>query len=80
MPLFGCVQNSLATMSRRFSVLSTVSCVWLYALSTSSALTYHISYLEDEGKRAQITQVMDEAVAAYNATTQIDVDVDINVI
>ncbi len=49
----------------------------LAASGTASALTYHISYLEDEGRRAQITQVMDEAVAVYNSTTNFNVDVNV---
>lgn len=42
-----------------------------------NALTYHISYLEDESKRAQITQVMNEAVAVYNSTSNINVDINV---
>ncbi|WP_193213283.1 LamG-like jellyroll fold domain-containing protein [Luteolibacter marinus] len=51
--------------------------IWCSSHLAGNALTYHISYLEDEGKRAQITQVMDEAVAAYNATSNIDVDINV---
>ncbi len=68
-------------MFRPFSLLSNFAArsgfFWLAAFGTAHALTYHISYLEDESKRAQITQVMDEAVAVYNATTQIDVDINV---
>ncbi len=60
-----------------FGLCKSVAAVWLAACSTGYALTYHISYLEDEGKRAQITQVMDEAVAVYNATTNFNVDVNV---
>ncbi|MES2475565.1 MAG: LamG-like jellyroll fold domain-containing protein [Verrucomicrobiota bacterium] len=62
-------------MSHRLPASSAFALAWLAALGTASALTYHIGYLEDEGKRAQITQVMDEAVAVYNATSNIDVDI-----
>lgn len=51
--------------------------VWLAAGATGHALTYHISYLEDEGKRGQITAVMNEAVAVYNANTNIEVDINV---
>ncbi|MEO5916349.1 MAG: LamG-like jellyroll fold domain-containing protein [Luteolibacter sp.] len=50
---------------------------WLASVGVSHALTYHISYLEDEGKRAQITAVMNEAVAVYNATTNFNVDINV---
>lgn len=50
---------------------------WLAGLGLTDAMTYHISYLEDEGKRAQITQVMNEAVAVYNSTTNINVDINV---
>ncbi|MES2922292.1 MAG: LamG-like jellyroll fold domain-containing protein [Verrucomicrobiota bacterium] len=62
----------------RLCMIKLAAASWLAGLGLVNALTYHISYLEDEGKRAQITQVMNEAVAVYNATT--DINVDINVI
>ena len=64
--------------SRTAPFIKATTALWIASCLPGQALRYHISYLEDEGKRAQITQVMDEAVAAYNATT--DIDVDINVI
>ena len=50
---------------------------WLASSLSGLSLTYHISYLEDEGRRGQITAVMDEAVAVFNAHSNIDVDINV---
>lgn len=60
-----------------FSFFKIASIAWLAGIGLTEAMTYHISYLEDEGKRAQITQVMNEAVAVYNSTTNINVDINV---
>ena len=62
--------------ARAVLALVPLAVCWL-APSRAFALTYHISWLEDEGKRAQITAVMNEAVAIYNATTNFNVDVNV---
>ncbi len=58
------------------------ACAWFTFLATSSALTYHIGYIFDEannpGKRAQVAAVMDVAMAVYNSTTQINVDINVS--
>ncbi|MES2657415.1 MAG: LamG-like jellyroll fold domain-containing protein [Verrucomicrobiota bacterium] len=59
------------------TTLGMISAGWLAGFGIANALTYHISYLEDESKRAQITAVMNEAVAVYNATTNFNVDINV---
>lgn len=61
----------------RLYIIKLAAAWWLAGLGLVNALTYHISYLEDEGKRAQITAVMNEAVAVYNASTNFNVDINV---
>lgn len=56
-----------------FGIFKMAAAGCLASLGFANALTYHISYLQDEGKRAQITAGMNEAVAVYNATTNITI-------
>ncbi len=50
---------------------------WLASLCPANALSYYISYVQDESKRAAVVAAMDSAVAVYNATTNIDVNIQV---
>jgi hypothetical protein len=54
--------------------------LWLGSICPSHALTYHISYVynDDAAKRAQVEAAMNEAVAVYNAQTNINVDINVS--
>ncbi len=54
--------------------------LWLGSICPSDALTYHIGYVynNDAAKRAQVEAAMNEAVAVYNAQTNIGVDINVS--
>ncbi|MEO5914785.1 MAG: LamG-like jellyroll fold domain-containing protein [Luteolibacter sp.] len=60
--------------------LKIIPLLWLGSTCPSHALTYHISYVynDDAAKRAQVEAAMNEAVAVYNAQTNIDVDINVS--
>ncbi|GAA5128105.1 RICIN domain-containing protein [Luteolibacter yonseiensis] len=53
--------------------------LWLGSVAPSQALSYTIGYVfeDNAAKRAEITAVMNEAVAIYNAQTNIDVNINV---
>lgn len=64
---------------RAASFLKLVSAAWLCSLGISNALTYSIDYVfeDNAAKRAEVTNVMNEAVAIYNAQTNINVHISV---
>jgi Concanavalin A-like lectin/glucanases superfamily/Ricin-type beta-trefoil lectin domain-like/Bacterial TSP3 repeat len=54
--------------------------IWLAAAGLSDALTYSIGYVfeDNAAKRAEVAAVMNEAVAIYNAQTNIDVNINVS--
>ncbi len=61
------------------AVLKAIPLLWLCSLVKSHALSYTIGYVfeDNAAKRAEITNVMNEAVAIYNAQTNINVNINV---
>ncbi len=71
--------RSMPFWSGRSKLLKAVLLILLGLAGSVQALTWHFGYVfeDDAAKKAQITTVMNEAVAVYNSTTNFNVDINV---